>query len=685
MRVRRPPVAPLFALAFVDGTSWGQPYRPAIGRPMVRICGPHEARQTIVPRERLAVTRVELSARGLDLPPALVTLEAGDGTPLAAGAGPRSSRTGRFVASFAGGPVTLEPGRTYALHIRAAAATSRCARQRALVTDLPLGPPVGGVEVTAVHVTGDGGHTWRQHPETALSLTMVAGTDGGLETPGCGNGVLAPDEECDGRADGACPGRCSDVCTCAAPAPGCGDDRVDAGEECDGAADTACPGRCAASCTCTSPPPTCGDGRVDGGEACDGATDAACPGRCTPACACAEPPPPPPPPPPGRSYRSIYTSGYIRRYDASTTTLWPPKVTIMLGEANSEGPLVAPSRAAAMAAGNTDAKFGFYFSLTSLDSKCGCFDQRFYQTFAASHPEWLLRDSAGKPLSTFVYQLGEQRQFAVDIGNPAFIDAWADYAMQHMERYGWDAVWIDNILRGNFYGWSGWPINPRTRARYTAAEYRQDTLAALGRIRARFDSRGKMIIGNHAAAWEPDTFPDPVVQQQILTMQAVEIEDCVYTFGGQPHSESNWIAQVRYLEFANQNGILTQCRGGNGTLGDSSKRDYILASYLLTKRGLSNVAQLNSARMWWSGLEVDLGAPTGAFRCLDPAAGLATAASCPSAGKIYVRDWEKGRVLVNPTADRTVTVPLGRSFRRGSSTVTSVTLGPRSGVVLTNP
>ena len=153
MRVRRAPVTPLFALAFVDGTWWGQPYRAATGRPMVRICGANEARQTIVPRERLAVTRVELSARGPDLPPAFVMLEDADGAPLAAGAGPRTSRTGRFVADFIGAPVTLEPGQTYALHIRAAASTGRCARQRALVTDLPIGPPVGGVDVTAVHMT----------------------------------------------------------------------------------------------------------------------------------------------------------------------------------------------------------------------------------------------------------------------------------------------------------------------------------------------------------------------------------------------------------------------------------------------------------------------------------------------------------------------------------------------------
>ena len=365
--------------------------------------------------------------------------------------------------------------------------------------------------------------------------------------------------------------------------------------------------------------------------------------------------------------------------------VWPQRLGVILGEANAQGPLVAAGKRAAAAAGNSDALFAFYFSLTSIDSKCGCFDSAFYNSFVNAHPEWFLQDSGGNRLSTFVYEYGAQRQFAVDIGNPAFIDAWADWALAAMAKYGWDGVWADNVLRGNFYGWSGWPTNPRTGARYTTTDYRRDMLAALQRLRARFDARGKVFIGNHAAAWEADTFSDPVVQQEITTMHGVEIEDCVYTFSGTPQSEANWIAQVRYLDFANQHGVLTQCRGGNGTVGDSTKREYILASYLLTKEGLSNVAQLNTLGNWWDGLAADLGAPLGRFTCLDPANGLATSSMCPSTGKIYAREWERGRVFVNPTASTTVTVPLGETLLLNGSPVTSVTLGPHAGVVLVRP
>jgi hypothetical protein len=542
----------------------------------------------------------------------------------------------------AGGGVPLAAGTPYVLRLRAPDA-ERCSSERALRTDLAVGTHAGGLHASDLRQSRDGGRTWSD----ARGFLSVA--------------LLPPPPP-----------------PPPPPVPRCGDGRVEGEEACDGSADAACPGRCDSSCRCLPEPPPaprCGDGEVQSPEECDGAADATCPGRCTAECAC----------PVAPAYRSIYASGYFGVYDPATIPVWPQRMGVVLGGVDGQSALVAEAKRVAAAAGNPDARFVFYFSLTSLDAKCGCFDAHFYQSFLTTHPEWFLRDAAGNRLSTFVYEIGEQRQFAVDIGNPAYLDAWADWALAAMERWGWDGVWADNVLRGLFYGWSGHPINPRTRQRYTTAEYRQDTLTALRHLRRRFDARGKLLIGNHGAAYEPDTFADPVIQDTIRAMHGVEIEDCVYTFSGTPHSEANWIGQLRYLAFANQHGVLTQCRGGNGTITDPAKRDYILASYLLSKEGFSNVAQFNGLRAWWPGLEVDLGRPLGGYGCLDPAAGLRPTASCPSPGKLYVREWERGRVLVNPTAATTATVPLGAEFLRGTTRVTAVTLGPRSGVVLTRP
>ncbi len=173
------------------------------------------------------------------------------------------------------------------------------------------------------------------------------------------------------------------------------------------------------------------------------------------------------------------------------------------------------------------------------------------------------------------------------------------------------------------------------------------------------------------------------MQKQILAMHGLEIEDCVYTFDGGPHSEANWTAQLRYLDFANHHGVLTQCRGGDGAIGSPAKREYVLASYLLTKEGLSNVGQLNQLGNWWNQLDLDLGTPHGGFSCLDPTRGFAPARTCPAPGNVYVRDWQHGRVLVNPSDGATVTVPLNGTFMHAGARVTAVTLPPHSGMVLT--
>jgi hypothetical protein len=145
------------------------------------------------------------------------------------------------------------------------------------------------------------------------------------------------------------------------------------------------------------------------------------------------------------------------------------------------------------------------------------------------------------------------------------------------------------------------------------------------------------------------------------------------------------IGQLSYLDYANQAGVRTICSGAAGTIGDSTARWYILATYLLTKEGFSSVADINTVGTWWDGLGYDLGAPLGRYYCLDPAAGLARTSNCPSTGKIYGRDWEHGRALVNPTSSTTVHIALGETLLLRGAPVTSVDLGPGSGAVLVRP
>ena len=58
-----------------------------------------------------------------------------------------------------------------------------------------------------------------------------------------------------------------------------------------------------------------------------------------------------------------------------------------------------------------------------------------------------------------------------------------------------------------------------------------------------------------------------------------------------------------------------------------ARREYVLASYLLTRRGRSVVGELNALSTWWAPLATDLGDADGGFYCLDPGAGFARAES----------------------------------------------------------
>jgi hypothetical protein len=625
------PASPLFVLTFADGTSWGNPY--VARKAAMRVCRTAEVRVRITPASTMTVVGVDAPA-GSALPAAQAlrySLETSDGSVLLAGIGPADA-----------GETTLAAGTTYWLRLMAPTLRTRCLLLPGLRADVALGRPVDGFETTEVARSLDGGRHWmRQHLNgigaglrvrrrrrtTTTTLPPVV-------TPSTSTTTVLSGSTTTSTTTRASSTSSTSVATTSTTS----------------STSTASTSTTTSSTTVPSTTTT-----VSSSTTTTLATGA---------------------------YRAPYADGYLGFYDPTTVPVWPQRMILMLGEADAQGPLIANAKTVAAAANNANAKFIFYLSLTEMDSRCNCFDQTFYDGWKSVHPEWILHDANGNPVTT---ANGIGRLFAVDIGNLAYADAWANYAFAAMDRYGWDGVFADSVIRGNFSGWSGAPINPRTGRPMTVPEYRAGMLAALQRLRALFDARGSILVGNHSSAWDPATFADPIVKQEITTMHGVELEDCVYDFNGVRQSEASWIAQLQYLDYANQAGVRTICNGPGGSIGDPTERWYVLASYLLTKEGLSSVAEINTLGTWWDGLGYDLGAPLGRYYCLDPAAGLAPTASCPSTGKIYGRDWQHGRVLVNPTSGTTVHVTLGETLLLRGSSVTSVDLSPGSGVVLVRP
>jgi putative glycosyl hydrolase-like family 15 (GHL15) protein len=378
----------------------------------------------------------------------------------------------------------------------------------------------------------------------------------------------------------------------------------------------------------------------------------------------------------GAGDRAIQVGGWIGHYDPATVPLWPQRLQLLKGGAESEGRLIEDAQRRARDAGNP-ARFVFYLSLSSLDGGCGCFDADVLGRIRRAHPECVLRDARGEDVSTFLDQLPRGRQIALDVGNRACIDAWTDVVLETARRYGWDGVWADNVVRGRFdETWSAPPVNPRTRAAYAVDEYRRDMLAALRRVHDRLHDAGKLLLANHSGAWRSFE-DDAALRDQVLAVDGVEIEDFAYTFSGAPQPEADWLRQLRYLAFANAHGVLTWVEGGHGALMEPDKREYVLASYLLTRAGRSVVGDLNAAKTWWPALATDLGDARGTFTCVDGAT------RCPAPGRVFARDFARARVLVNP-GDAPRRVPVAGTYRGldGEPIGDAVTLPAHGGRVL---
>jgi hypothetical protein len=375
-----------------------------------------------------------------------------------------------------------------------------------------------------------------------------------------------------------------------------------------------------------------------------------------------------------RAERAIEVAGYLGRYDPATVPLWPERLQLLMGGADGEGRLLPAARERAAAAKNP-ARFFFYLSFSSLDGGCGCWEADVLGRLRREHPEFLLHDASGGEVSTFLGELPRGRQLAVDVGDPRFVDWWADVTLEEVHRHGWDGVFADNVVRGQFGdgSWSATPVDPRTRAPYTTAAYRTDMLAALRRLRARYDAAGKLVVVNHSAGWRSFD-DDPTVRAQALVPHGVELEDFAYTFGGKPQPEADWLRQLRYLDALNRAGVLTWAGGESLMHGD--RREYVLATYLLTRRGRSVVGDVNAVGTWWPALARDLGGARGDFYCVE-------GPPCPAPGRVFARDFAEARALVNP-GDATRSVPLGAAFRGldGEPVADPLRLGPHTGRVL---
>lgn len=291
----------------------------------------------------------------------------------------------------------------------------------------------------------------------------------------------------------------------------------------------------------------------------------------------------------------------------------------------------------------------------------------------AEHPEWVLRDTDGARLYIpWGCTGGSCPQYAGDVGNPAFRQAWIDEARDVLSR-GYRGLWIDDVNLefrvGDGTGSLRAPVDPRTGEVMTTETWQEYVTGFVEEIRAAFP--GVEIL--HNSIWfaaQPDRTEDPYVRRQIAAADRINLErgvnDPGLTGGTGPFSLRAFLDFVDHVHATGRSVVL------DAFDDDMAAREYNLAAYFLVSQGDDGIGlETITPQSWWPMYDVELGAPQGERRTWEG---------------LLRRDFERGTALVNEPDAPSHTVELGeRMLTSTGEVVTSITLGPAEGVVLRRP
>jgi hypothetical protein len=284
-----------------------------------------------------------------------------------------------------------------------------------------------------------------------------------------------------------------------------------------------------------------------------------------------------------------------------------------------------------------------------------------YADDIANHPSWLLHDQNGN----LVLAPGRTDLYPTDVGNPAYQQACATNASALARSHGFDGIFWD-VVEGNL----GYTLRPGI----TVPEYPDNTAwqtamnSALAYLGPAMRAQGLLSIGNvgdaaSTAQWE----------QWVGHIDGVEEESWMDGGSGLAQQIPWWSQKLTEMSWALANG---KYEIAHSYSSGEAANTYGLAAMMLLANGKASYATSNvnytSDENWFPEYDTaqQLGAPAGAYTVLS--------------NGVYERVFDKGIVLVNPSANTIPSFSLGGGSYSGSglSGVQSVGLGPTSGLIL---
>jgi hypothetical protein len=304
----------------------------------------------------------------------------------------------------------------------------------------------------------------------------------------------------------------------------------------------------------------------------------------------------------------------------------------------------------------------------------------FNQYILNNNPEWVLKGTDG----SWVRHTWIPHEIAVDHGNMNFVDFYFDFFIEvpssiaggrwkgtYTQR-SWNMRFLDNFVVYGPESWSPMPVNPATGKTFTRQEREEDLLSAAIRLRQLADTEagGLRYFINVWSDVESQYFDREIYPELMQYMDYAFFETWTSNPDGQPVSEEIWLRRVMAAQDMIQNRRaepVVQSRFGDFW--------YALATLLLVRengRGMIWSQDILSDSLLQKITSISMGKPLGIFVFSSGA---------------YQRQWERGKVVVNPSDSKTVTVSLGGNYKdvETGSIVNSVTLGPKKGKIYVNP
>jgi len=281
--------------------------------------------------------------------------------------------------------------------------------------------------------------------------------------------------------------------------------------------------------------------------------------------------------------------------------------------------------------------------------------------YSEAPDSWFLRNTSGQRFTSGSYGW----LWAMDVGDPGYQARWASNVVAELRAQGWDGVFMDDTNATMKYHYAVGSV-----AKYPSdAAYGAATRSALQAIAPQIRAAGKLVVPNFAGWVEyPATYND--------WLQFVDgaLDEMFLKWGrsaGEGYRpEAQWNTQIAAAKSATAQGKSYLAFTQSGA-GDQQAARYGYASLLLASQGDASFAMTPDygTESWFPEYDYDLGRPL--------------AAETRDQNGVHRRPFERGLVLVNPTAS-TLNTSFGATYSgSGLTNATAATMPPHTGLILT--